>query len=70
MNTAKSISAIFKVNAAEFGKYDAVSATTTVVGIAIYRLLEDGLEVNEKNLAEKITELAQDYIEMSKSDVA
>ena len=70
MTAAKSIEMIYKILESEIGKKEALDGVIASTTVAIHRLIEDGKELNEKNITEQLAEFAQDYMEASKNKVA
>lgn len=66
----KAIETIYNVLLPKFGVTESASTVSDILAVVIYRLSDEGKEVNEENISEKLSEIANDYLEASKSDVA
>ena len=70
MNSNKSVEIIYGTIKAKYGKTMAKSAVKAIVGNILDDLETEGLEISEKNISERLKKYAQDFEEVSKSDVA
>lgn len=70
MNSFKSIETIYKVLLPKFGHLEATNALSDVLAVVLHRLNEEGLAITEENIQHRLVEIANDYIEASKSNVA
>lgn len=70
MEAAKAIETIFKVLEAEFGKPKATESTSVIMSLIIYRLTDEGKEVNVQNITDELSVIANDYLEVTKFKVA
>lgn len=70
MTSNKAIETIYNILLPKFGVTESASTISDILAVVIYRLNDDGVDVNEENIAKKLSEIANDYLEASSSDVA
>lgn len=70
MTSSKSIELLYNFLKPKFGEGEAIKSISTIISVALYRISEEGLPHTEENITKKLTELANDYLEATKSDVA
>ncbi|HXH74021.1 MAG TPA: hypothetical protein VNJ08_03600 [Bacteriovoracaceae bacterium] len=70
MNTSQSIITIYKLINAMLGPIEAKKAVSDALFNIISEIHEEGLDVTEDLITEKLSKYAEDYIHASKKDVA
>lgn len=70
MTSAKAIEQLYKILNPKFGEVETVNTISSIVAVSLYRISQEGLSVTEENITNKLSEIANDYLEASKSDVA
>ncbi len=70
MNSSKAIEQLYIILKKNFGKTDAKNGVTSIIGNIIHDLEYEGLEVNEQNISDRLTQATSDFIKASKTEVA
>lgn len=70
MNSSKSIESLYTTIKNQFGKVQAKQTVKAVISNIIDDLEEEGLEVSEKNISDRLEEQANDFVKASKNHVA
>lgn len=70
MSSEKSIELLYKIFKSKFGEAQTIKSISTIFSVVLHRISEEGLPHSEEQISKKLSEIANDYLEASNSEVA